>query len=43
MDGRRREQREKLVKEEMKKMEKDKPSIAENFSDLKRELNKVTY
>lgn len=43
MDGRRREQREARLKEEVEKHRRDNPKITEQFADLKRKLADVSY
>ena len=42
MDQRRRDQREKRLKEDLEKYRKENPKITEQFADLKRKLNEVS-
>lgn len=43
LDERRKERREKLFKEEVEKYRQERPKIQQQFSDLKRKLNEVSY
>ena len=43
MDSRRRIRREKKLKDELKKLRAERPSIAQQFSDLKRNLSGMNY
>jgi len=43
MDSRRRDQREARLKEELEQYRKNNPKITEQFADLKRKLDNVSY
>ena len=43
MDSRRKKRREKKLEEDLQKFREERPTITQQFSDLKRDLSKLTY